>query len=150
MCSDEVIRDQVADAFVKLGGALEIGEQEREAGDVEALIDVERIGAIEVMECLIGEQALCRQEGLAPAEKAMERVPGDPHARQYPCVGAILECEAKRAGPQLYCSGRRPDLVENEREVLALARRLPFDVEELRRVRHRFENNHELRRQLQR
>jgi hypothetical protein len=71
--------------------SLEIGEQEPEAGDVEALIDVERIGAIDVVECLVCEQALCRQERLAPAEKVMERVPGDPHARQYPRVGAILE-----------------------------------------------------------
>ena len=37
-----------------------------------------------------------------------------------------------------------------EREALALARRLALHVEELRRVRHRVEDDHELRRQLQR
>src|SRR6266481_4394748 len=64
MCSDEVICDQVADAFVKLGGALEIGEQEREAGDVEALIEVERIGAIDVVECLVVSRRFAVKNGL--------------------------------------------------------------------------------------
>src|SRR6202040_1481539 len=51
---------------------------------------------------------------------------------------------------QLDGFGRRAHLVEDEREVLALPRRLALDLQELSRVRHRVEDDHQLRRQLQR
>jgi len=34
MCLHEIERDEIADPFVKVGRALEVGEQEREAGDL--------------------------------------------------------------------------------------------------------------------
>ena len=69
---------QIADAVVELGGALEVGEQEGQAGDLEALVDVQRAGAVDVEERLVREQALGRQERLAPAEQLVERVARDP------------------------------------------------------------------------
>ena len=147
----QVERHQIADALVELGRALEVGEQEREAGDLQPLVDVERVGAVDVAERLVREQALGGQERPAPAEQLVERVARDPYARQHPHVGAVLDREAQRPGAQLDGRpGRRVHPVDGEREALTLARRLALDVEELRRVRHRVEDDHELRRQLQR
>ena len=89
--------DEIADPLVKLGRALEVGEQEGEAGDLEALIDVERVGAVDVAESLVGQQALGGEERLAPAEQIVQLVAGDPHARQHPRIGAVLE--RSRSGP---------------------------------------------------
>jgi len=50
--------------LVELGRALEVGEQEGEAGDLEALVDVDRVGAVEVAERLVGEQPLGVRNGL--------------------------------------------------------------------------------------
>jgi hypothetical protein len=50
----------------------------------------------------------------------------------------------------LYGFRRRAHLVEDERKALAFVRRLAFDVEELDGVRHRIEDDHKIRRQLQR
>jgi hypothetical protein len=44
----KVERDKVANPLVEFGGASEVGEKEREAGDLEALADVERVSPIEV------------------------------------------------------------------------------------------------------
>ena len=91
---------QVADAVVELGRALEVGEQEGEAGDLEALVDVQRVGAVDVAERLVGEQALGGQERPAPAEQLVERVARDPYRRQHPRVGAVLDREAQRPRAQ--------------------------------------------------
>ena len=42
MRAHEVEGDEVADPFVKLGRSAEIGEEEGQAGDLQALVDVER------------------------------------------------------------------------------------------------------------
>jgi hypothetical protein len=70
----QVERHQVADALVEPGRALEVGEQEGEAGDLEPLVDVERVGAIDVAERLVGEQPLRGHERLAAAKKVVELV----------------------------------------------------------------------------
>ena len=56
----EVVRSQVANAFVERYGVLEIGEQECETGDIQALVDIERFGAVDLAESLVTEEALCR------------------------------------------------------------------------------------------
>src|SRR5216684_1475065 len=150
MRSDEVKRDQVANPLIEFGRAPEVREQERQAGDLQALIDVNRVGAVDIAKDLVRQQALCAQEGLSPAEKLLEVVSRDPQSRQHPGVGAIFEGQAQRPGVQLYGFSRRTHLVEDEGKVLAVARRLALDIEELGRVRHRVEDDHEFRRQLQR
>ena len=117
-----VVGNQVADALVEIGGPLQIGEQEGKARDLEPLVDVERVGAVDVAKRLVGEQALRRQERFALAEEVMHLVSRDPHGRQHAHVGAVLEDETKRPGPHLDLPGGRLHLVEYHREVLALAR----------------------------
>ena len=73
----EIEGDEVADPLVELGRAAEVGEQEGQAGDLQPLVDVERIGAVEVAERLVGEQPLGREEGPAAAEQVVQRVAGD-------------------------------------------------------------------------
>ena len=90
MLLDQIERHQVADAFVKIGRALEIGEQKGEAGDLEPLIDVERIGPVDVAERLVGEQPLGSEERLTIAEHVVHRLAGDVHPRHEPLVGAVL------------------------------------------------------------
>jgi hypothetical protein len=150
MLADEVIGHEIADALVELGRALEIGEQEREAGDLEALIDVERIGAVDVAEGLVGEEPLGRQKRLAAPQHVMEHGVGDPDAGQNAAVSAVLEAQAQRPGLQGQRPGLRSGGAEDHRQRLALPRRLALDVDELRRVRHRVEHDDEFRRQLQR
>ena len=60
MAAHEIEGDEIADPVVKLGRALQVGEQESEAGDLEALLDVERFGAIEVAKRLVGERRASR------------------------------------------------------------------------------------------
>ena len=62
MLAHQVEGHQVADPLVELGRALQVGEQEGEAGDLQALVDVERVGAIDVAEGLVGQQALGGEE----------------------------------------------------------------------------------------
>jgi hypothetical protein len=61
MRSDHVKGDQVADALVEFGGAFEVREQECQAGDLEPLVDVDRIGAVDIAKDLVRQQALCGQ-----------------------------------------------------------------------------------------
>ena len=75
---DHVEGDQVADPLVKLGRAFEVGEQESQAGDLEPLLDVYRVGSVYVPEDLIGQHPFGRQERPAPAEKLMKLVSGNP------------------------------------------------------------------------
>ena len=65
----EVEGDEVADPLVEFGRAAQVGEQEGQAGDLEPLVHVQRIGAVEVAEGLVGEQPLGGEEG-TPARQA--------------------------------------------------------------------------------
>ena len=102
MLAHQVEGDQVADPLVELGRALEVGEQEGEAGDLQPLVDVERVGAVDVAEGLVGQQALGGQERPALAERCRaarrrrSRRPGSTRA-----VGAVLERQPQRPGPQV-------------------------------------------------
>src|SRR6202521_3333344 len=56
MLVDEIEGDEVTDALIERSGVLEIGEQESQAQDLEALADRERFGPVGVAEGLIGEE----------------------------------------------------------------------------------------------
>jgi hypothetical protein len=60
MSLHEIVSHEIADPIVKFGGALQIGEQEGQTGDFQSLIDVERLGAINIAECLVGQKPLWR------------------------------------------------------------------------------------------
>src|SRR5438128_535528 len=96
MRADEIIGDKVANTLVELGRAFQVGEEEGEAGDLQALIDVERVGAIDVSEGLIGEEALRREERSALSEQMMQLLVGDPDARQGAHVAAVFQLDAQR------------------------------------------------------
>src|SRR6185437_1200474 len=83
-------------------------------------------------------------------EEVVHLLSCDPYPRQYAHVGAVLEDETDRPGPHLHSSCRRLQLVEYQGKVLALARSVTLEVEKLRRMRHRVEQDAELRREVQR
>src|SRR5579859_5452860 len=62
MRAHDVERGDVADPLIEHGRALEVGEKEGEAGNLEALLGVERVGAVKVAEGLVGQQPLSAQE----------------------------------------------------------------------------------------
>ena len=80
----------------------------------------------------------------------VERIGGDPQRRQHAAVGSILEGQPQRPRPHLDRSDRHLHLVEHHRKRLPLARRLALDVDELRSVRYRIEDDDEIIRQLHR
>ncbi len=91
MRSDEVEGRQVADPLVKLGRTSQIGEQEGQAGDLEPLVDIDRVGAVDVAKHLVCQQPLRGQKRFAPGEQLVELVVGDPQPRQHPSVGMVLQ-----------------------------------------------------------
>ena len=96
----ELVRDEIADALVELGRALEVGEEHGEAGELEPLIDAQRVGAIEIAERLVGEETFGGEEGLLGFEEVMKRVVGDEQARHDAARGLVLERETKWSGPK--------------------------------------------------
>jgi hypothetical protein len=78
MLAHDIVGDEIADPLIERGRALEIGEEERKARDLEPLIDIEEIGAIDVAKRLVGQEALCGEERLAFAEQIVEPVAGNP------------------------------------------------------------------------
>ena len=56
----EVERGQVADPLIEFGGAFKVGEQKGQAGNLEPLIGIDRVGAVEVTKHLAGQQTLGR------------------------------------------------------------------------------------------
>src|SRR6202047_279843 len=150
MLVDEIEGDQVTDALIERSGVLEITEQESQAQDLEALADGQRFGPVDVAKGLIGEETLCSQNGLASLEEVVQRLVRQPYSRQHATVGAVLQSQAQWAGAQGNAVDRNLDLVEDHRQVLALARLLAADIEELGRMRHGIEHDQRALRQLQR
>ena len=91
MRADQIERGEVADAFVERRGALEVGEQEGQRGDLEPLIDVEIVGLVDVAKGLVGQHAFCGEDRLAFAEHLMQRVAGNPHRRKHADAGLVFE-----------------------------------------------------------
>jgi len=121
----QIERGEIADPFIERGGALQVGEQEGQRGDLEALVDVEIVRLEDVAKRLIRQHPLGGKDRLALAEQLMERVIGDPDRGKHADVGPDFSSE-RRNGPGAYDgrTGRRLQLVENDGKLLPLARRL--------------------------
>src|SRR5882724_9479889 len=150
MLVDEIEGDEITDAVIERSGVLEIAEQESQAQDLEALADGERVGPVDVAEGLIGEETRCSENGLASLQEVVQRLVRHPYSRQHATVSAILQSQAQWAGAQGNAVDRNLDLVEDHRQVLALARLLAADIKELGRMRHGIEHDQRARRQMQR
>src|SRR5271163_4550336 len=109
------IRSKIADPLVKLGRALEIGEQKSQASDLEPLLGIDRVGAVKVAKHLVGQKPLGGEEGFATAEQLVQLVVGYPQPRQHPRIGPVLQRQTQRPGAELQGPGRRAQLVENNR-----------------------------------
>src|SRR5207237_8888793 len=99
MLANKVVRHEIANPLIERSRALEIGEQERKTCDLQPLIDIKRVGAKQVAESLIGEEALGRKERRAPAEQMVQLVTGNPKRREHTTVGAILDRQPQRPRP---------------------------------------------------
>src|ERR1700710_419885 len=140
----QIERGEIADAFVQRGGALEVGEQERQRRDLEPLVDVEIVGLVDVAKGLVGEHALGGQDRFALAQHFMQRIAGDPDRGKYAHVGLIFKREPQRSWTQLRRTRRRMQLVEHDGKLLTLAGRFAADGEKLRGVGDRLEYDDEL------
>src|SRR5712672_4319131 len=149
MLVDEIEGDDVTDAVIEFGGVLEIAEQESQAQDLEALADGERFGPVDVAEGLIGEETRCGENGLASLQEVVQRLVRHPYSRQHATLGAVFQNQVQSPGTQGNGVDRNLDLVEDHRQVLALARLLAADIEELGRMRHGVEHDQRALRQLQ-
>src|SRR5712672_2366420 len=149
MLVDEIEGDDVTDAVIEFGGVLEIAEQESQAQDLEALADGERFGPVDVAQGLIGEETPCIQNGLASLQEVVQRLVRHPYSRQHAAVGAVFQSQAQWPWAQGNGVDRNLDLVEDHGQVLALARLLAADIEELGRMRHGIEHDQRALRQLQ-
>src|SRR5258708_6422254 len=89
--------------------------QERQRGDLEALIDVEVVGLVNVAEGLVGQHPLGGQERLALADQMMKRIGRDEDRRQHPHVGLIVERQPQWPGTQCHGPDRRLNLVVDQR-----------------------------------
>src|SRR6516165_3943597 len=102
MLAHKVISDQIAHALIQCRRALEIGEQESEAGYLEPLIGVERVGVIKIAKRLVGEEPFRSKERPSLADKVMKRIAGDPERWHHSPVGVVLKQQAQRTGTQLH------------------------------------------------
>src|SRR4029453_13778533 len=96
MLVDEIESREIADALVELRGILEIAEQERQAQDLEALADGERVGPVDIAKSLIGEETRCRENRLASLQQVVQRRVRHPHGNTGPSVRLS---RARRSGP---------------------------------------------------
>ena len=79
--------------------------------------------------------ALRRQERPPLGQHIVQVMRRDPHRRQRAHVALVVHRDAERPRPHLGGHGRRVRLVEDQRQVLPLLRRLALDVDEMREVR---------------
>src|SRR6516225_3461612 len=74
MLAHEIVSNQIAYALVECRRALEIGEQESKACNLESLIGIECVGVVEIAKCLVGQETFCGKERPPFAEKVMKRI----------------------------------------------------------------------------
>src|SRR5262249_50060770 len=145
----EIKGGKVADALIKLRRAAQIGEKKSEAGDLQSLIDVDRVCPIDVAERLVGKQALRRQEGSAIVQQRMKRVVGKAYGWKGAHLRSVLDGKTQRSGPEVQHIAVSLHAVEDEGKVLPLPGRLALHIDELRSMRDRLEDDGELCRKLQ-
>ena len=145
----EVEGDEIPYPLVELGRAAQVGEEEGQAGDLQPLVDVERVGAVDVAEGLVGEQPLGGQE--RPPLAIMSCRSSSAMKTAGRIRRSVWFSTVSRSGPGRISIVRCGVLlVEDDGQRLALLRRLALHVDELRRMRDRIEDDDELRWQLQR
>ena len=89
----QIERSQIADPLVQCCRTLEIGEQKRQRRDLEALVDIEIVGLVEIAKRLIGENPFGSHDRLALAEQIVKRVARNPDRGQHAIAGIIFESE---------------------------------------------------------
>src|SRR6516162_3273039 len=94
MLAHEIVSDQIAYALVECRRALEIGEQESKACNLESLIGIECVGVVEIAKCLVGQETFRGKERPPFAEKVMKRIAGDPQRGQHAPVCVVLNRQA--------------------------------------------------------
>src|SRR6516165_5468782 len=149
MLVDEIEGDEVADPVIERGRAFEIAEQKSQAQDLEALADGECVGPVDVAKGLIGEEALRVENGLASLQEAVQRLIRYPHSRQHATIAAVVQGYAQRPGAKGQPLDGDLHVFEDHGQVLAFARLLARDLEELGRVRHWVEDDQRAFRQSQ-
>src|SRR6201998_3436647 len=150
MLVDEIEGDEVTDALIERSGVLEIAEQEGQDQTLKALADGERFGPVDVAKGLVGEETLCGENGLASLQEVVQRLVRHPYRRQHPTLGAVFQSQAQWPRAQGNGVDWNLDLVEDDGQVLALARLLAADIKELGRMRHGIEHDKRALRQLHR
>ena len=93
--------DEVPDPLVERGRAAQVGEEEGQAGDLQPLVDVERVGAVDVAERLVGEKPLGGEERPPLLHHVVQIVVGDEDGRQELSLGAVLDGKPQRPRPHL-------------------------------------------------
>ena len=151
MAAHEIEGGEVADPVVERGRAPEVGEQDGEARDLEALLGIERAAAIEVAERLVAEEPGRGQERPAAARTARP-APCPWSHRPGSVRRADLFSNVMRAGPG--CSVIVPLWACASAKTTERLRRScvssPGNVEKERRVGDRIEGDDEALRQAQR
>ena len=82
MCAHQIVGDQIANSFVKFSRSFEVGKQKAETGNLESLIHVERISAINIAKCLVCQKAFRGQEGATFADEFVNLITNEPDSRQ--------------------------------------------------------------------
>ena len=150
MMPHQVVCHEIPHPFVQLGGAAQVGEENGQAGDLEALIHGERIRLVQVTKRLIAQHVLGSEEGSALGHQVVQLVVRPENARQKPSVAAILERQAQWARSKLEGVVIAEALRVGHGQLLTLVRGLSLHVEKVARVRDRFEQNQEFRGQRER
>src|SRR5262245_28486193 len=146
----QVVGNEITDAVVKLGGPFEICKQKREAGQLQPLIDVERLSSIDVAEYLVGQKLFRCEKWLSLTKHMMKRFAGDPDRRQGAHIGLIFEREPQRPWAHFSRHSGRLDFVKDQCEILTLSRRFPLHINEMRHMSDRLKHDQKLRGHLKR
>ncbi|MNL32187.1 hypothetical protein D3C87_1540210 [compost metagenome] len=150
MRPDQIEGSEIAHTFIELRRPPEVGEEEGQARDLQALVNVECVGAIDIPEGLVRENALGGQEGAALSEHMMHGIIRNADRRQGADVGMIFDGYPQSSGMhhQRVVVAMRP--VEHQRKILPILCRFSLYVDELCGVRHRLEDDDEGFRDLKR
>ena len=146
----EIEGGEIADPVVERGRAPEVGEQDRQARDLEPLLGIERPAAIEIAERLVAEQAGRGQERPAGVGELVHLVAVQPDPRHRPALSLVFERDARRARLDFLGAAVGMRVGEDERQIPPLLGLLPLDLQKERRVGHGLEDNHKSLREVER
>ena len=92
---------EIADPVVERGRTPEIGKEDREARDLEALFRIERATPVEIAERLVAEEPVRGQNRPAAVGQSIQLGAVNPQAGQRPLARLVFERNARRAGLEL-------------------------------------------------